>query len=171
MPQNGFQEGGSAIISQNMGAGKPKRALKAFLCILIINIIIGTVLMSFSLVFLNQISTLFAGEDAEFRDMISSIYRYEAYGAIPLGINASVLALLYGFGKTRITLAINFCRIFIFRVPVLWFLQSFTDLGSASLGIVMGFSNIATGLMALIIGILEVLRICKKYQISRPFKD
>ena len=122
--------------------------------------------MSVSLLFLNQISALFAGSDKEFGKMISSIYRYEAYGAIPLGINSSVLALLYGFGKTKITLTINFCRVFIFRVPVLWILQNFTGLGSTSLGLVMAISNTATGLMALIIGFIEIRRICRQYNLA-----
>ncbi|WP_077610584.1 MATE family efflux transporter [Clostridium sp. Marseille-P2415] len=169
MPQNGFQEGGSAIISQSVGAGKPKRALKAFGCILLINIILGATLMSFSLFFLDQVSALFAGNDGEFGRMIASIYRYEAYGAIPLGINAAVLALLYGFGRTKITLTINFCRVFVFRVPVLWYLQNFTDLGSTSVGIVMAVSNIATGIFALIIGLVEIHRICRQYDITFSF--
>lgn len=170
MPQNGFQEGGSAIISQSVGAGKPKRALQAFGCILLINILLGAVLMSCSLIFLNQISGLFAGSDPEFGRMIASIYRFEAFGAIPLGINASVLALLYGFGKTKITLTINFCRVFVFRVPVLWFLQNFTDLGSISVGLVMAVSNTATGIFALVIGLIEVHRICRQYGIALPFQ-
>lgn len=170
MPQNGFQEGGSAIISQSVGAGKPKRALQAFGCILLINILLGAVLMSCSLIFLNQISGLFAGSDPEFGRMIASIYRFEAFGAIPLGINASVLALLYGFGKTKITLTINFCRVFVFRVPVLWFLQNFTDLGSISVGLVMAVSNTATGMFALVIGLIEVRRICRQYGIAIPFQ-
>lgn len=166
MPQNGFQEGGSAIISQSLGAGEPKRALEAFKCVLIINIAIGAVLMSFSLIFLRQISALFAGSDAVFGQMIASIYRMEALGAIPLGINAAVMALLYGFGKTRITLFINFSRVFIFRVPVLWFLQHFTDLGSISVGIVMAVSNISIGLTSILIGVYEIRKICREHQIS-----
>lgn len=166
MPQNGFQEGGSAIISQNMGAGKPKRALQAFGCTLLINILLGAVLMSFSLIFLDQISGLFAGNDAEFGKLIAAIYRYEAYGAIPLGINAAVLALLYGFGKTKLTLTINFCRVFIFRVPVLWFLQNFTDFGSVSVGLVMAISNTATGVLAVVIGFFTIRKICGQYGIS-----
>lgn len=166
MPQNGFQEGGSAIISQSIGAKKPERALRAFGCILVINILIGAVLMSCSLFFLDQISALFAGSDKDFGRMIASIYRFEAYGAIPLGINASVLALLYGFGKTKLTLTINFFRVFVFRIPVLWFLQNFTDLGSASVGLVMAISNTATGLFSLTIGLIEIFRICREYEIS-----
>lgn len=165
-PQNGFQEGGSAIISQSLGAGEPRRALQAFKCVFIICVSIGAVFMTLSLVFLKQISGLFAGSDAEFGQMIASIYRYEALGAIPLGMNAAVMALLYGFGKTRITLFINFSRVFIFRVPVLWFLQNFTDLGNISVGIVMGVSNISIGITSAIIGLYEIRKICREYHIS-----
>lgn len=165
-PQNGFQEGGSSIISQNLGAGKPKRALSAFRWVLYINIVIGGVLMSASLLCLNQLSALFAGDNAEFAGMIAEIYRYEAMGAIPLGVNAAVMALLYGFGKTKITLVMNFCRVFLFRVPVLWALQQFTDLGNVSAGIVMAVSNIASGVLAAVVGVIEVRRICRQYGVS-----
>ncbi|MDO5408752.1 MAG: MATE family efflux transporter [Eubacteriales bacterium] len=165
-PQNGFQEGGSAIISQSLGAGEPKRALEAFKCVTICCTVIGGVIMVLSLVFLEQLCGLFAGSDAEFGQMIATIYRYEALGAIPLGLNAAVMALLYGFGKTRITLLINFSRVFVFRVPVLWFLQQFTDLGNASVGIVMAVSNVSIGITSLVIAIYEIRRICKEYKIS-----
>lgn len=165
-PQNGFQEGGSAIISQSLGAHQPKRALEAFKCIFVINCLIGTVFMTLSLVFLDQLCWIFAGSDIEFASMIHTIYRYEALGAIPLGMTAAVTALLYGFGKTRLTLLLNFSRVFIFRVPVLWFLQHFTNLGNKSVGIVMAVSNISIGIMSLIIGIIEIRKICKEYQIS-----
>ncbi len=167
-PQNGFQEGGSAIISQSMGAGKPRRALKAFFCILVINMSLGALLMSTSLFFLDEITGLFAGNDTAFQEMIQNIYRYEAMGAIPLGINSAVMALLYGFGKTKLTLTINFCRVFVFRVPVLWYLQNFTSQGSNSVGIVMAVSNISTGVLAFFIGAWQIHQICKKYHIA-PF--
>ena len=165
-PQNGFQEGGSAIISQSLGAGQPKRALQAFKCVFLICIAIGAVFMCLSLIFLDQISWLFSGSDTKFGQMIASIYRLEALGAIPLGMNAAVMALLYGFGKTRVTLLINFSRVFIFRVPVLWFLQNFTDFGSISVGIVMGVSNISIGITSLVIGAYEIRKICREYRIS-----
>ena len=161
MPQNGFQEGGSAVISQNRGAKKYGRTVKAFWCELICNLILGIVLMSLSLLCLEQLSKFFAGDDSDFQQMIKSIYRWEAWGAIPLGINATVLSLMYGFGKTKITLFMNFCRIFAFRVPVLIFLQKFTDYGSEAAGIVMGVSNFLSGALAIIVGICFFVRIKK----------
>lgn len=163
-PQNGFQEGGSSIISQNLGAGKPERAMAAFWWVMVWCIALGAILMGASLLCLDQLGILFAGDDAEFGEMIKEIYRFEAMGAIPLGVNAAVLALLYGFGKTRITLFMNFCRIFVFRVPVLWALQQFTDLGSVSAGIVMAVSNIASGVLAVVVGAVEIHKIHKQFQ-------
>lgn len=165
-PQNGYQEGAAAIISQNLGAKNPRRALKAFYCTLAVNILIGVVFTSISLFFLNQISWIFAGEDYAFSQMVASIYRMEALGGIPLGINAAVMALLYGFGKTKITMFINFSRVFIFRIPVLWCLQQFTSLGSDSVGIVMGVSNVSVGVLSVIIGIWEIKKIRRQYHLD-----
>ena len=162
-PQNGFQEGGSSIISQNLGAGRPKRALLAFRWVLYIDMLIGLVIMTASLLCLNQLAGLFAGDNAEFAEMIKQIYRFEAVGAIPLGVNAAVMALLYGFGKTRVTLVMNFCRVFLFRVPVLWALQQFTDLGNVSAG--MAVSNVASGVLAAVVGVIEIRRICNTYDV------
>ena len=164
-PQNGFQEGGSSIISQNLGAGRPKRALLAFRGVLYIDMLFGLVIMTASLLCLNQLAGLFAGDNAEFAEMIKQIYRFEAVGAIPLGVNAAVMALLYGFGKTRVTLVMNFCRVFLFRVPVLWALQQFTDLGNVSAGIVMAVSNVASGVLAAVVGVIEIRRICNTYDV------
>ena len=164
-PQNGVQEGGCSIISQNLGAGRPKRALLAFRWVLYIDMLIGLVIMTASLLCLNQLAGLFAGDNAEFAGMIKQIYRFEAVGAIPLGVNAAVMALLYGFGKTRVTLVMNFCRVFLFRVPVLWALQQFTDLGNVSAGIVMAVSNVASGVLAAVVGVIEIRRICNTYDV------
>ena len=161
-PQNGFQEGGAAIISQNIGAGKYERAIDAFVKIFIINMIIGVVGFAGSLLFLNQIAGLFAEGDLYFGSLIIHIYRYEAFGAIALGINVSVMALLYGYGWTKTAMVINFCRLFVFRIPVLWFLQQFTQIGSDSVGIVMMVSNISVALMSAVIGLYAVKKIRKR---------
>ena len=42
-------------------------------------------------------------------------------------------------------------------------------MGSLSVGVVMAVSNIATGVFALIIGVYEIVRICRRYEI--PLSD
>lgn len=171
--QNGFQEGGASIISQNIGAGKHRRALDAFKKTLIINIGIGVLFTVIVLFNLDFICGIFAGGDQEFRLLIKSVSSYEFLGMITLGINAAVMALLYGYGYTKLTLLLNVARIFVFRVPVLWYLQNYTNLGGESAGIVMMVSNISVGVLAIITAIFVVRNIKKKYikiEIKEPEK-
>lgn len=160
--QNGFQDGGAAIISQNIGGGKTKRAIDAFYKIMIVCVVLGGVFMAATLLERDFISGLFAENDESFRILISEIYSYEALGAVMLGINAAVMALLYGFGYTKLTLVLNASRVLVFRIPVLWYLQNFTNVGAKSVGIVMMISNISVGFFALIAAYAVIKRMKKQ---------
>lgn len=165
-PQNGYQEGAAAIISQNYGAGKYRRVLEAFFATAVVNVILGAVISSLELWRLNQLAGLFDSGSESFRQMIMSVYRYEALGAVPLGINVAVLALLYGLGETRLTLALNFARVFVFRIPVFWFLQNHTGLGQASVGAVMLISNVSSGAAAAIVAAAVIARFMAVHKIT-----
>ena len=162
-PQNGFEEGTSAIVSQNFGAKKYRRVLSAFYWTAVFNMILGAVLSGLTLIFLTELSSLFSGGDENFREMIALVYRYEAYGAIPLGVNAAVMALLLGLGKTKLTMMINISRVFVFRIPVFYFLQHFTNFGEASVGMVMMISNISVAVMAVITAFIVIRQFKKDY--------
>ena len=164
-PQNGFQDGTAAIISQNYGAGKYRRVLSAFYATLLINALLGAVISGLELWQLEWLARLFDSGSADFHREIVAVYRYEALGAVPLGVNAAVLALLYGLGKTRLTLLLNFARVFVFRIPVFWYLQHFTRLGAESGGVVMLVSNLCTGLLAAVIGLIVLRRFKRQYKI------
>ena len=75
---------------------------------------------------------------------------------MPLRVLSSCMALLFGLGRTKLTLLINFSRVFVFRIPVLWALQTFTDLGTVSVGITMMVSNILVAVMALTVALLVI---------------
>ncbi len=162
-PQNGFQQGASAIISQNFGAGKYGRVLRTFYVTIAVNVLMSAVITGIEILNLDLLAGLFDSGSSEFHRMITMVYRFEAYGAIPLGINAAVLALLYGLGKTKLTLVLNFSRVFLFRIPVFWFLQNYTDLGEASVGIVMMVSNISVTVMAVSVAAVVIARFRKEY--------
>lgn len=168
--QNGFQDGGASIISQNRGAGRIDRALETFWKLVIINSLIGLVMYILLNVFIDPITYIFAnsaeGFNEEFQQTIIHVYRYDSFGScVPLGINTAIMALLFGFGKTKLTLLCNFSRVFIFRIPVLWALQNFTTLGSESVGIVMGVSNILTAMLSCVVAAF-VIHDIKKQQLE-----
>jgi len=161
-PQNGFQEGGAAVISQNLGARQYKRAISAFWVILSYNLIISFIGFTISMVFIRQIAYIFAPGEELLASMIVQIYSYEAFGAVSLGISVSVMALLYGYGMTKLTFLMNFCRLFIFRIPVLYALQHYTTIGYEAVGIVMMVSNISVTVMSIIIGFYVTRKVYKE---------
>ena len=165
-PQNGYQEGSSAIISQNYGAGRFRRVLDAFYATAVISMLLGALISGLELWQLHFLSGLFDGGSEDFRGMIALVYRYEALGAVPLGLNAAVMALLYGLGQTKLTLVLNFARVFVFRIPVFWFLQHCTNFGEASVGIVMMVSNISVAVAAGITALVVIRRFKREHALS-----
>lgn len=160
------RDGKGAGSLQNYGAGKYHRVLQAFAAVLAVNVAMSAVISGLELWQMDLLASLFDSGSAEFHDMIVLVYRYEALGAVPLGINASVLALLYGLGKTRLTLLLNVARVFVFRIPVFWFLQNFTNLGEASVGVVMMVSNVSVTVMAVVVAAAVIRQFKRSYALA-----
>ena len=101
---------------------------------------------------------VFSGGDAAFAQLIRQIFLLEMLSNIFLAVHAAIMALLYAFGYTKLSFGINFARLFIFRLPILFALKQFTALsGGTAMGIVMMVSNGLTGLFALLVAMV-VLR-------------
>ena len=156
-PINSFEEGSSTIISQNLGAGNPKRALKTFKYSFIIASglgILGYVLIRFLLQ--DQIIGLYNQNEmaegaTEFLALIKTIHNYDSLSILALAVNAAVLGVLYGYGKTKMTMLLNISRVFLFRIPILWYFMTFhPEIGPEAAGISMGISNIAIALASLL---------------------
>lgn len=162
----GFTDGAAPLISQNRGAGHYRRTLQLYFWLLGIDVAIGVIGLGLVSSVLPWLAGVFAQSesnfDAGFRDMIVDIHRWEMLGYITLGINSATLALLLGYGYTKLTLLLNVARVFVYRVPVLWVFQHFTTLGAEAVGMTMMISNVCTGLTAAVIAVPVVLRIRKK---------
>lgn len=159
---NGFQDGEAAIISQNLGNKNLNRALEAFKKTMLVCIGLGVVGLVFTNLFMRQIIGIFAKGDQEFAIMIKGILSYEILALVTLTITSAVMGLLYGFGYTRLTLIINFLRLFLFRIPTLYLLKNYTGLGSESVGIAMLISNGMVGVTALAVAYGVIKRMQKK---------
>ena len=162
----GFTDGAAPLISQNRGAGHYRRTLQIYFWLLGIDVAIGVIGLGLVSATLPWLANVFAQSesnfDAGFRDMIVDIHRWEMLGYITLGINSATLALLLGYGYTKLTMILNVSRVFVFRVPVLWFLQHFTQMDAETVGVTMMVSNVCTGLLAIVLAIPVVCRIRKK---------
>ena len=165
----GFMDGAAPLISQNRGAGKHKRTLQLYFWLLVVDILIGVIglaLVSWSLPWLAQVFAQSKDTfDQEFCDMIVSIHQWEMIGYITLGINSATLALLLGYGYSQRTMILNVARVFVFRIPVLWFLQNFTDMGVEAVGVTMMVSNVSTGIASIAFAIpvvRDIMRLVKE---------
>ncbi len=166
-PTGSFEDGESAIVSQNLGCNNKKRTLKTFYISLLYSCIIGIVgyiLVRF--VFQDALINIFSKTQSElngmtsieFTNLIKMINDYDTLSIIALSFNSVVLGLLYGYGKTKTTMIINISRVFAFRIPVLWILQTFfPELGAKGAGISMGISNILIAIMSFVVLIIFLL--------------
>lgn len=159
----GFSDGGAPLISQNRGAGKHKRNLQLYGWLLAINVGVGVVGLAVVSGILPWLAQIFAQSknqfDQEFCDLIVDIHRWEMLGYITLGINSATLALLLGYGYTKLTMLLNVARVFLFRIPVLWYLQNFTNVGAEAAGITMMVSNVCVGVAAVLVAIPVIAKI------------
>lgn len=159
----GFTDGAAPLISQNRGAGKYRRTLQLYFWLLAIDMAIGVAGIAIVTNTLPWLAKIFAQSknnfDETFCQMIIAIHQWEMLGYITLGINAATLALLLGYGYTKLTMLLNVARVFAFRVPVLWAFQQFTNIGAEAVGMTMMISNVCTGLAAVAIAIPVVRKI------------
>ena len=146
---SGLQDGAAPLISQNRGAGKYRRTLQLY---------------SWGLPWLADVFAQSKNSfDQGFREQIIAIHRWEMLGYVTLGVNSATLSLLLGYGKTKWTMFLNITRVFVYRVPVLWFLQRFTVMGPEAVGVTMMVSNVCTGLTAVAVAIpliRDIRRLC-----------
>lgn len=168
-PLNSFEEGTSTIISQNIGAGNYKRAIDTFKRSFVMASalgVLGYMIIRFwcqdAIIGLYDQNALAEGAE-EFLALIKSINRYDSLSILALAVNSATLGVLYGFGQTKMTMILNISRVFVFRIPVLWYLQTFhTEIGAEAAGISMGISNICIALASLACLAVFVYRLKRK---------
>ena len=161
-PIGGFQEAESSLISNNLGNKNVRRAISFFYRTAILAM--GYVVVFFILtdIFRLAIIGAFAKGNADFAHEIDQIYKWERLDTILIAVNSSVMGLLYGFGKTKISMILNIARLFVYRIPVLLLFMKIPALANAvgisGVGMAMCISNGLTGLTAGIVAIFFIKR-------------
>ena len=175
-PTNSFEEGESTIVSQNLGNGNMRRAIKAFIVTLIsvsAVSVIGYILMRF--VFINQFVELFTSSDTKseaYKQMVKEIFVWDSLSIISLGVAAGVLGLLYGFGQTKLSTILNLSRIGS-RIIFLLVVHAINPDMSPTLcaGLSMGISNTIILLVSLAFLLFFLLKIKKHGYLGMHMDD
>ena len=153
--ENGFSDASSAIVSQNYGAKKYDRAIKAYVANIVITFTVSIIALAFLFMLDEPLIRLFStsrsGLDASFHDTISRIFLFDAFSCLGIALNGAGMDFLLGLGRTKITLVLNFVKVFVLRIPVLFILQRFISDGATALGIMMLISNVGVSIPTTII--------------------
>ena len=147
--------GGSIKISEAYGRGDYEavrtRVATVYAMAVVVSVAVAAGLIPFAEGFLRLLKTP--------ENLIAAGAGYFRVEILTLGINSATIALLLGYGYTKLTLLLNVSRVFLYRVPVLWAFQQFTTLGAEAVGMTMMISNVCTGVTAIAVAIPVIARI------------
>ena len=173
--ENGFSDASSALVSQNYGAGRYRRAVMAYKANLVVSFLacLAAMLAIYSVddLLIRVFATSRSGLDAAFMEMIRRVFIFDSLSSLGIAINGAGMDFLLGLGRTRITLMINFTKIFILRIPVLFILQRFISDGATALGIMMMISNCGITIPTTIICLLIAREMLRKKEACTAADD
>ena len=168
--ENGFSDASSSIVSQNYGAGKCRRAIKVYIANIIITFIASLFALGVLYAFSDKLIPIFAtsrnGFNAGFMETIRRIFIYDSLSCFGIAFNGAGMDFLLGLGKTKVTLFLNFLKIFVFRIPVLFILQMFISDGATALGIMMMISNCGVAIPTTLICIHVARNLIKEEKLN-----
>jgi len=149
-----FEESTASISSQNIGAGKLRRAFKTYGVANILGVAAGLAGMLLVVSIVDYMIPWFSTNSSpEFATLVKSIFVFEKFSVISGATIGIVSGLFIGFKITKVTLILNVIRIYFFRIPMLLIFLNL-GLGPIALGYVMFISNTGTALIALILILL-----------------
>lgn len=149
-----FEESTASISSQNIGAGKLKRAFKTYGVANILGVLAGLAGMLLVVSIVDYMIPWFSTNSTpEFAALVKSIFVFEKFSVISGATIGIVSGLFIGFKITKVTLFLNVIRIYLFRIPMLLIFLNL-GLGPIALGYIMFISNTGTAVIALILMIL-----------------
>lgn len=166
---NSFEDSSSTIISQNYGASNGKRIQKCYyinMIYILIMSLIGTLVL---FILKEQIASFFAPNDTEYQTKIVNIFKWECMDIIFMGLNGIGMAVFYGFGKTKITMALSMSTLFVFRIPILLILMYLVQMNYEACGVAMFTSNLLSGSLSFILSLLFIIRMPKNKRYKSLF--
>ena len=145
-PQMGIGQALTSIIGQNLGSKNIKRVKDIFKRAVLIIIIISILSSIFIIVFKSPLLSIFIKDDAdpELWVLASEYLSFAAFIIFFMGLYSALNGFFQGIGQTKYTMYMSIGRLWLLRLPIIWFLGSFTSLGSTGIWIAMLGSNLLT---------------------------
>jgi len=121
LPAWGFSNSAATLTGQNLGAGKPERAVKSVIITSFINFIYMSIVAIFMLIFSENIIELFISDYAVIQKGAIAI-RIISCSLFSYSIGMVMIQVFNGSGKTQIPTIISFISFWIIQIPLSYFL-------------------------------------------------
>lgn len=142
-PQLGIGAALTSIIGQTIGAGNYQRANDIFKRA--VQLILGLSVVSSLIVLIGryQILSIFikGGADPELWTQALEYLYFSAFIIFFMGLFSALNGFFQGTGQTKYAMYMSVGRLWALRLPIIWFLGNFTELGSMGIWIAMLLSN------------------------------
>lgn len=138
----GFAVGVAPIISQNIGAGNYKRVREIIYKASLMSIIMSASMYSFLRANGSKLALFFLREDSGMvHDFIMEGFYIFGFAMIGWSLYQVGMSVFKGFGHTQNNMSVSFVRLFIVRIPLVYFLVLNTSLAQKSIWVGMLASN------------------------------
>lgn len=149
LPSWGLSNAAATLVGQNLGAGKPERAVQSVMVCARFNSVFLGIITVVLLIFAPQLMHLFTHEPAVVAEGIACI-RFIAVGYVAEGIGMVMMQAFNGAGDTRTPTWINGVALWLFQLPAGYLLAVTVGIGSSGV-------YLAAGLAQFVLAILAVL--------------
>jgi len=143
-PSMGIGAALTAIVGQNMGAGKLDRVVEAFKKATKTTLIIGVIGAIFIFLFSKETVNFFiqSKDDPEVITQGITYMKYVAFSMPLMGMFSVLQGIFQGSGNTKYSMAMEISRLWFVRLPMILWFKYFTSFGSSGIWFSMSFSNL-----------------------------
>jgi putative MATE family efflux protein len=129
----------SALVGQNLGAGKIERVYETVKWSFILSAGITSIVSFIAFVRPDILMVLFTKDDAVLAEGVRYL-RFMGFGYIPLALMFTISGVLRGAGDTTATMVLTLMSLWLFRIPVAKYLSSIPSIGVSGVWIAIALS-------------------------------
>ncbi len=153
IPPAGVGSAITSIIGQNIGSGNVQRAKETFKKASFVVIVMSILIAIVSFIYRYEILQFFIDAPLDSKLMVeaNSYMYYTLITLLMLDMFFIYQGLFQGSGNSKYSMFIDVLRLWVIRIPLLFFFKYFTNLGATGIWIAMAVSNVMISIIAHII--------------------
>jgi len=149
LPAWGMANAAATLVGQNLGAGKPARAVASAWAVTRYNVLFLTAVAIVFIVLAPGLIGIFSSEAAVVENGVACL-RWLSYGYPTFAVGMVITQSLNGAGDTRTPTMINFVTYWLIQIPLAWFLANSMQWGPTGVYVAIFFAESLMAVLAVV---------------------